>query len=384
MARVELGRRTELSPASITSITGDLIAEGLIRETDSEDRLKSRPGRPQVRLALDPNAALVLALRISINRLELRLARYDGSPVASQIFDLPSRGVTADDYCRRLAKLVRGFLDANRLKPGDVFRVGAAIQGITDTRHSSIAWSPAFTSRNIPVGAALEEAVGAPVSIANDSNLMARVLARSTQAGQTAVVIFTGYGVGAGIIINGRVYDGPTGAAAEFGHMNHVPNGRRCRCGRNGCIEAYAADYAILRSYQNASGDDGLSHETVDPAIMSELQAKAAAGDLRAHNAFRVAGHALGYGIGRAVALLDARKIVIAGPGARAFDHLKPGIDEGFELSLPSALAEDVTIEVASEERDMIAEGLLSQIFQHADREMLQRQPRVLNEARSV
>jgi hypothetical protein len=82
--------------------------------------------------------------------------------------------------------------------------------------------------------------------------------------------------------------------------------------------------------------------------------------------------------------LLDARKIVIAGPGARAFDQLKPGIDEGFEQSLPSALAEGVTIEVAPEEHDMIAEGLLSQIFQDADREMLQRPPRDVSVARSV
>lgn len=384
MARVELGRHTALSPASITSITSDLIAEGLVREADAEDRLKSGPGRPQVRLALNSNAAQVLALRISINRLEITLARYDGSPAASQIIDLPSRGVAAEDYCRRLTELVRSFLSANGLKPGDVLRAGAAVQGIADARHGTITWSPAFTSRNVPIGAALEQAVGAPVSIANDSNLMARVLARSTEAGQTALVIFTGYGVGAGIIIDGKVYDGPTGAAAEIGHMNHVPNGRRCRCGRNGCIEAYAADYAILRSYRNESGDNGMAHETVDPAIMSELQAKASAGDVRAHDAFREAGQALGYGIGRAVALLDARKIVIAGPGALAFDQLKPGIDEGFELSLPSALAEGVTIEVASEEHDMIAEGLLSQIFQDADRELLQRQPRDVSEARSV
>ena len=51
-----------------------------------------------------------------------------------------------------------------------------------------------------------------------------------------------------GLIINGDVYHGATGAASEFGHMNHIPHGPLCRCGKQGCIEAYAADYGIWRA----------------------------------------------------------------------------------------------------------------------------------------
>ena len=112
-------------------------------------------------------------------------------------------------------------------------------------------WSPAFRARNIPVVAPVQSALGISCTIANDANMMAEGLDPQRQTG-TAAVVFMGYGVGMGLIINGSVYHGPTGAAAEFGHMNHLPHGALCRCGRRGCVEAYAADYGILR---NASGE---------------------------------------------------------------------------------------------------------------------------------
>ena len=92
-----------------------------------------------------------------------------------------------------------------------------------------------------------------------------------------AAVVFIGYGVGMGLILNGQVYHGPTGAAAEFGHMNHLPGGPLCRCGRRGCVEAYAADYSILR-WASGHADRQLPSFTAIPA--GEMQALEE-GDLR-------------------------------------------------------------------------------------------------------
>jgi predicted NBD/HSP70 family sugar kinase len=376
-ARVELGRHTDLSPATITSITSDLIAEGLIQEGGGVENLRPGPGRPQVRLELNPDAGNVLGLRISIGRLDLILARYDGSIVARSHTALNTWGSQPGDYSAKLAKAAVDFLAAQNVSTGKILRAGIAVQGIADARNGTIAWSPAFDSRNIPVRAALEEALGAGVLVANDSNLMARVLAGTNGDARNTLVVFIGYGVGMGIILEGKVYDGPTGAAAEFGHMNHVPGGLPCRCGRKGCIEAYAADYAILRSYRGEAAGDELPHDAVDSATMADLVERADDGEPRALHAYREAGLALGYGLGRAIAMLDVRHIVVAGPGVRAFDYLKPGIDEGLASGLPAALAEGITITPVAADQDMIADGLLTQLYLDLDRELLGRQARI-------
>jgi predicted NBD/HSP70 family sugar kinase len=92
---------------------------------------------------------------------------------------------------------------------------------------------------------AAQKASGIPCSIANNANMIAEALLgmdRNKYSGTTAVV-FMGHGIGLGLILNGSVYSGATGRAAEFGHMNHLPDGPLCRCGRHGCLEAFSADW---------------------------------------------------------------------------------------------------------------------------------------------
>jgi predicted NBD/HSP70 family sugar kinase len=379
-ARIELGRKTDLSPATITSITGDLIAEGLVRCSAEEGAARPGPGRPQVKLALDPDAGLVLGIRVSVDQARFELARYDGEVVYTELAELPSYEAAAEAYSRALAAKASEVLARRNISTRSIIRAGVAVQGIADAQRGAISWSPAFKARNIPVCAALGAALGVDVQIANDTNLMARILAERNGARTgTALVVFIGYGVGMGIIIDGGVYDGPTGAAAEFGHVNHEPQGPMCRCGRRGCVEAYAADYAILRSYTGADPYAEPTHNAVDPARMDAIQAEAAAGGARALAAYRQAGLALGYGIARAIALLNAGRVVVAGPGARAYDMLRPGTEEGFALGLPAPLGEGVVIESASADQDMIFEGLLAQLFGDLDRDVFAR-PRARRE----
>ena len=381
-ARIELGRITELSPATITSITSDLIAEGLIKSAGEEGGSRAGPGRPLVRLELNPEAGLVLGIRISIDQARLELARYNGEVVHAEVKALASYDAAPEAYARELAAQAVAFIAALNVSTRSILRTGVAVQGIADAMRGVIAWSPAFRARDIPVCAALETALGSEVVIANDSNLMARILVeREGAVAGTTVVVFIGYGVGMGIILDGRVYDGPTGAAAEFGHMNHEPAGPLCRCGRRGCVEAYVADYAILRRFNGDAPTAEPTHHAVDSAALDDVFARALAGDVRAVETYREAGLALGYGIARTVALLNAGRVVVAGPGARAFDVMKPWIDEGFSLALPAPLGEGVVIETAATGQDMIFAGLLAQLFAELDRNTFARPRRDVEKA---
>src|SRR5690606_19254005 len=108
----------------------------------------------------------------------------------------------------------------------------------------------------------------------------------------------------------------------EFGHMNHIPGGALCRCGSRGCIEAYAADYGVLRSAFSVP-------ETAAPAPAVPAQQydvliqRAETGDRSATHAFNLAGRAIGYGLSRMLSMFDPTHILIMGPGSRALTVMR-------------------------------------------------------------
>ena len=370
LARTELGHRTGLSPASITSITGLLIDDGIVKEcSDALPAVEpQRRGRPLTRIDLDPNASHVVAVKISIDGIELALADYRGTITSRHRLPVATYGARPEAFGNLVAAEIKTFLARNAMPASRVSRIGVAVQGVADSQSGTIMWSPAFGARNILVAAPVQQLLGISCSIANDANMIAEGIGRPEASG-TSAVVFMGYGVGMGLIIDGRVYHGPTGAAAEFGHMNHLPHGALCRCGRRGCIEAYAADYGILRSAQGEPGNQP-PLSAVPAATMAALQEAAAAGDARAIAAYRQAGEALGYGLARLVALLSPTRIILAGPGTGAMTLIEPYLRAAIEDGVVDELRRNLQIGVVPIDTDMIIKGTLDSALRALDTEI--------------
>ena len=373
MPRVELGRKTGLSPASITSITTQLIQEQAMLElAEVTTRDPTRRGRPTVRVDLNPKAANVVAMKISIDGIELALADFSGNVIARKTVPLATYNFDPYKFGDVAAQSISNFLSQNDLEPKDVARIGIATQGVADSREGVVAWSPAFKARNVPVVAPIQNALGIPSTLANDANMIAEgVMANDHRryVGTTAVV-YMGYGVGMGLVIEGKVYHGSNGAAAEFGHMNHIPQGAICRCGRSGCLEAYAADYGILRSAEDLPDDTMPPSSAVNPAVMATLEAGARRGDAKAVAAYQKAGRAIGFGLARLIALLNPDRIVLAGPGTRALDLIEPALRAAIEEGVVDALRRDVKIETVPINKDMIITGTIGAALRHLDSEI--------------
>jgi predicted NBD/HSP70 family sugar kinase len=186
----------------------------------------------------------------------------------------------------------------------------------------------------------------------------------------TSAIVFIGYGVGMGLIINGQVYHGATGAASEFGHMNHVIGGPLCRCGRQGCIEAYAADYAIMRLAEGTEMSGPPMSKRVPQEQMIALEDRARHGDQTALNAFARAGEALGYGIARMVSVISPEHVLIAGPGTRAMALIEPNLRRAFAEALVKELRRNVDIEAIPVDNDMIVRGGIEDALHRLDREV--------------
>lgn len=375
LARVEMGRHTGLSPASITSISSQLIADGILQEAHGGQPVAEAPqrrGRPLTQLGINPKSAHVVAVKVSIDGIELALADGTGAILSRR----KSRTATYEACSKAFGKLVASEISAllakARIPSKRVARIGIAVQGVADSKAGTVVWSPAFRSRNIAVCAAVQNSLGIPCNIANDANMIAEGLISTDRAryGGTAAVVFMGYGVGMGLILNGQVYHGPTGAAAEFGHMNHLPEGPLCRCGRRGCVEAYLADYSLLRWAAGEAGTRPPSFSAIPEDDMLALEAAARRGEPQAVAAYAKAGEALGFGLARIIAILTPSRIVLAGPGTRAMELIAPHMRHALEAGVVDELRCNVEIETVPIDTDMIIKGTIDRALRHVDREI--------------
>jgi predicted NBD/HSP70 family sugar kinase len=132
------------------------------------------------------------------------------------------------------------------------------------------------------------------------------------------IVILIENGIGAGIVLNGQLVRGNLGIAGEFGHMSINPDGPLCRCGKRGCIEAYAGVYAIMRDVSKISSPAKWPVEsTLDASFQKQID-EVKSGDSGLGKVFEQAGKALGIGISQLIALFNPEKIIITGKGVQA------------------------------------------------------------------
>lgn len=373
--RIELGRRTGLSLATITSITTQLLNENLLVEDADGSQQPFRRGRPSVDLKLNPEAAMVMAMKISIDRFELALSDYSGTRIAQEIKVEPTYNLPAEEVARRAAKAILEFVAAQGLKPEHIRKIGLAAQGAVETSMGHLMFSPAFKAEDIPLTEPIKRITGIPCELANDANMIAEgLMAREHyQYKGTMAVIFTGYGVGMGLVIEGKTYHGSTGAAAEFGHMNHIPHGALCRCGRAGCLEAYASDYGILRTAEALPDSVPPPLSAVEPEVMKALERAARRGDKSALGAYQKAGEAIGYGLARMIAILNPDRIMISGPGLNAFDLIEPSIKTAIAEGVVPALRSKLRVEALPMDHDMIMSGTFDKLLHDLDREVFSR-----------
>lgn len=136
--------------------------------------------------------------------------------------------------------------------------VGVGSPGTVDSENGIIVYSNNIKWENVPLGEAIKKVIGLPVYITNDAN--AAALGESwTGAGKnfnTIVFVTLGTGVGGGIVLDGKLYEGGRSAGAEIGHMLVEMNGELCTCGRRGCLEAYASATALIKQTKRAMKRD--------------------------------------------------------------------------------------------------------------------------------
>ncbi|MBQ3068525.1 MAG: ROK family glucokinase [Clostridia bacterium] len=153
-----------------------------------------------------------------------------------------------------MARLAKEAVANAGLTMEDVEFVGVGCPGTCNVNTGIVEYSCNLDFKEVPLQAELQARVGKPVYIENDANAAAlgETVAGAAKGANNALCITLGTGVGGGIIIDGKIYDGFNCAAAELGHIVIVCGGEQCGCGREGCWEAYASATALIRQTKAA------------------------------------------------------------------------------------------------------------------------------------
>lgn len=214
------------------------------------------------------------------------------------------------------------------LDPDGRLPVGVGAAGVV-APDGSVRFAPNIAWRDHPLGAILADRLdGRRVVVDNDANALAWAEHRTgaAQGASSCVVLTLGTGVGGGLVLDGRVWHGASGFAAELGHVIVAEGGPECACGNHGCLESLASGTGIGRAARAAltagvvPADSPLA--TADPLDGPAVTAAAHAGDEAARAVLSNVGHWLGVGIASLVNAIDPEVVVIGGGASAAGEHL--------------------------------------------------------------
>ena len=320
--RVQVAKELGVSPASVTTITSELIDSGLIEEVTTARDAETVRGRPAVALGVRAGAHRVAGMKISDREHTAVIVDFAGNLIADEA--VPSRPgpMTLKELLSAIETLLDRVCAKAALSRADLSAVGIGVPGFVDSLEGQVLWSSILNERGVQLASVAAQRLGLPVWIDNDANLvaLAELWFGAGRSLSDFAVVTIEHGVGMGLVLNHRIYRGSQRLGMELGHTKVQLDGALCRCGQRGCLEAYVADYALAREATTAlnwSHKDGQSIGV----LLESLYDHAKAGNATARSIFRRAGRYLAVGLSNVVNLFDPALIVLSGERMR-YDYL--------------------------------------------------------------
>ncbi|MFC4016075.1 ROK family protein [Nonomuraea purpurea] len=303
-SRADIAASTGLNKATVSSLVADLIDRRLVRETGLTE---NRVGRPATMLVLDGSPYAAIGVEINVDHVSAVATGLAGERLLTwrRAF---TGGESVSQGVAGVGAIIRRVVNRMAKEERQVLGLAVAVPGLIDVQ-GTVRIAPNLGWREADLGGDLAKALrdpGFPVQVDNDANLAALAEQRfGAHAGASDLVYLTGeIGVGAGIILDGRLRRGGLGYSGEIGHVQLDPDGPACHCGRRGCLEAMAGIGAVL-------GKDPSPAEI--QVEIEETVRLARAGDAGTLAAIESAGRNLGKGVSILVNLLNPEVVILGG-----------------------------------------------------------------------
>ncbi len=312
ISRAELANHTKLSPTPISSLADELISAGLVKEAGTGNIPTS--GRKPIMLKINPGGGCIVAADLQETGFNIG------------IFDLNCRllneyFVNLTDYDHlgsSLTESISKSIKQSNYKEKQLMGICIGAPGIIDRKNRKVISStilPIEKNNNF-YGELTEAYPDAKIELINESSLSAyteKEYGRATAGINNLIYIDIHTGIGAGILINGMIYEGSDAIAGEFGHISVDLNGPLCKCGSRGCLETLASIPALI---ENIEGETGFPTQIINKGNIDE-KFSIVAKEYRENNKFaaevNIMARYIAYGINNAINLINPGAVVIGG-----------------------------------------------------------------------
>lgn len=315
ISRAEIAKKTNLTPPTVTNIVSELISSGLVIESNLGE---SKGGRKPIMLTINTSAFHVVGVDVGSRQISIVVTDLNASVFESHQVDLP-RPLSEGRFMTLLKNGIRTVMD-KPLKEGSIVGIGIGMHGLVNPDKGVAIFAPNLNLRNMALREQLEAEFHVPVEVDNDVRAMA--LGESWFGNGRGIDNFicvnVGNGVGAGIILDQKLFRGASFTAGEVGHTTVDPDGPPCTCGNNGCLQTLVSGPAVAaRAREQIQA--GRSSVLEGKDITGEAIYHAALeGDALALDILRQTGRYLGIGLANLINTLNPERVIVGGGVAKA------------------------------------------------------------------
>ncbi|HEU4975884.1 MAG TPA: ROK family transcriptional regulator [Baekduia sp.] len=360
-SRAELARLTGLSRTTVSSLINDLVREGLVSERAEQNAIsRAQGGRPPVLVSLDRSAGAAVGVDFGKSHVTVAVADLSHTLQAELSSELPDDHHAAEGL-DIAAELVEAALQEAGVDRSLVLGVGMGLPGPIHADTGTVGSSAILPGWvGVSAARAMSDRLALPVRVDNDANLgaLAEHVWGAGEGVADMVYLKLATGIGAGLVLDGRLYVGVGGTAGEIGHTIIDEHGPVCRCANRGCLETLASGAATVDLLRPTLGHDLTLGQLVDLTIEGHPACRRVVGD---------AGRHVGRAVANLVNLLNPALIVVGGELAACGDVLlEPLRQECQRHAIRSAAADVEIVPGALGDRAQVL-GALALVLQDAE-----------------
>jgi predicted NBD/HSP70 family sugar kinase len=330
ISRADVARATGLTRTTVSDVTEGLIAAGLCREVG---RGPSTGGKAPILLEVPEMARLLVGVDLGDRVFTAATVNLRGEIIDR--VDVSSEDADGQEALDLALDVIGGVLAT---ATGPILGIGIGAPGLVDRGSGVVIQAVKRDWRNLQLASIVADRFGLPVQVANDSQ--AAGLAEhvfGAVRGLNLVTVKAGQGIGAGLVLNGELFEGDGFGAGEIGHTVVDPTGDLCRCGRRGCLETVASTRAVLQMLAARRGH---------PVSLDMAVDLLGAGDADTRELVVRAGRSLGAALAGIVGMLHVRRFVLAGTMTAFGETWLEAVASAATERALAALTEDTTFEI--------------------------------------
>lgn len=359
ISRAQIAKETKLTPPTVSSIVRELMDQDLVMESTLGESLG---GRKPTMLLVNKNGFYVIGIDAGPKTIECILSNLAGQIQDRVIVSIDTTSALTNDFFLNLVKEGIYKVLANVKDRGKILGIGMAMHGVVDIETGTSLVAPILQLKDIPIKEALEREFHLEVHIENDARAMALGESWFGEYGSVfnMVAVNLGSGVGAGVIIDGKLYHGAAGLAGEVGHMTIDMHGDYCECGNRGCLETFASAPSIVRQANKNMPEKNFQSS-------GEVYKLATQNNQACIELLQQTGEAIGIGLINLIHTLNPETIIIGGGVSKAKNFILEPIQETIQERGLTKEAKETAVYISNVGDDATILGavalLLEQLF---------------------